>query len=836
MITPMIDLIVTHYDEPWEIGKPFFDMLAMQRLADFNQIRVILVQDGKENALDVSACLANYPYRVKVATIPHTGVSAARNAGLRVSQADWVMFCDFDDMFSSVYSMMLMLNVLPTDAEDCLHLDIMHEERRGHYKVNVLSQDFTTVTGKLYRRQTLLDKGIYFPEDMYIREDVVFNESLFMSVPAFRIKKIVSDYPLYTKTLREDSLTNSTDALQDRVDEMLMENILLTRIADTCGLPSNVYVSRALMDCYIILNTPDLFISERIKEIAIEFIRNNADTFSALRQSEVELELDISTYKIDRFAQYLHTQHGIDIFPPMLSVSDANTIQTIKDWLVYQAVDVPTVKANQNERIVVYCGTENVYDSMVTSAKTLLAHTHVDRIYFLTEHDTFPMPIPDCITNINVSNQTFFRKDGPNYKSTWTYMCLMRAAFTKLFPQYSKVLSLDIDIAINDDISDLWDYDLSDYYLAGVHETDRPTPDYINFGVVLMNLDKLRTDGMDDTIITALNTTHWDCPEQSAFSELCTGHILLLPSDYNYAPNVGIMPEPQQERITHYAGVKYWKHYSAFRKFASMSWDQIIALPDSDQGGQDEQERQDNMAPDPVPASRHEHVAAYIGTRNQYHMMLLSAKSLLATTPMDRIYFLLEEDSFPEPLPDCITCINVSGQHYFNEDGPNYHSDFSYMPMLRAAYPDMFPEHDRILSLDNDTIIKHDISGFFDMDLSNYYFAAALEARPGRQVSQPYFNTGVMLMNLTKMRQDHIDTVTIDDLNSTHYLNDSQDALNVSCENQILLVPSDYNACMFTARSNHIIIRHFAGKDKPYFDQYAEPYNKPWEQILRKES
>ena len=155
------------------------------------------------------------------------------------------------------------------------------------------------------------------------------------------------------------------------------------------------------------------------------------------------------------------------------------------------------------------------------------------------------------------------------------------------------------------------------------------------------------------------------------------------------------------------------------------------------------------------------------------------------------------------------------------------------MLMLRAAYPDMFPQYDVILSIDNDTIVEADISPLFETDMSNYYYAAALEARPGRKVEQPYFNTGVMLMNLRKMREDGIDKRTIADLNETHYLNDSQDALCVSCRDHILMIPPAYNACMFTAQTDTVYIRHFAGSHKPWFDQFAEPYNKPWNEILR---
>lgn len=46
-----------------------------------------------------------------------------------------------------------------------------------------------------------------------------------------------------------------------------------------------------------------------------------------------------------------------------------------------------------------------------------------------------------------------------------------------------------------------------------------------------------------------------------------------------------------------------------------------------------------------------ERVVVYAGTRNLYHDMVVSAKSLLCHDGADRIIFLIEDDAFPECLP-----------------------------------------------------------------------------------------------------------------------------------------------------------------------------------------
>ena len=60
----MLDLFITHYKEPWEICHYLLDTIACQRGIDFNDLRVLVVNDGDEVLL-VQEHFANYPYRIE---------------------------------------------------------------------------------------------------------------------------------------------------------------------------------------------------------------------------------------------------------------------------------------------------------------------------------------------------------------------------------------------------------------------------------------------------------------------------------------------------------------------------------------------------------------------------------------------------------------------------------------------------------------------------------------------------------------------------------------------------------------------------------------------------
>ena len=215
-------------------------------------------------------------------------------------------------------------------------------------------------------------------------------------------------------------------------------------------------------------------------------------------------------------------------------------------------------------KAAVYCGTSNLYADMVPAVKSLLANSDVDKVYLLIEDDVFPYELPACVESINVSEQTYFPKDGPNYRNGWTYMVLMRAALHRIFPDLDEILSLDVDTIVAKDISGLWEYDISDSYIAGVKEPGKSRGMvYINCGVMRMNLKKIR-DGKGDEIIRALNTKHYPFNEQDCINELCQGGILEIPSDYNANNYVAPTTTP---KVVHFAAIRNYQGHPLVKMY-----------------------------------------------------------------------------------------------------------------------------------------------------------------------------------------------------------------------------------------------------------------------------
>ena len=225
-----------------------------------------------------------------------------------------------------------------------------------------------------------------------------------------------------------------------------------------------------------------------------------------------------------------------------------------------------------------YCGTRNLYPDMEMSAKSIVANSDVDRVYFFIEDDEFTNELPPIVETRNVSNQKFFYSQNANRNSRFTYMAMMRTALCKLLDA-DKVLSLDCDTVAIRDCSSVWDIDISNSYFAATPEKwaeTRPGLIYCNIGVALLNLDKLR-DGKADEIINVLNTHYFRWVDQDAYNYLCQGRITEMDSAFNSCPWVVDGGRPA---IIHYAAREDWRDEPEAVKYRNMSWSRAMELHD----------------------------------------------------------------------------------------------------------------------------------------------------------------------------------------------------------------------------------------------------------------
>lgn len=289
-----LDIIVPHYDEPWGEGRKLFDMLALQRDVDFSDFRVILVNDGDKNDVFPEVFRSGYPYEVTGVRIPHGGVSAARNAGLDHSGAKWVMFCDFDDTFTSIYALRGIFDVLGTEDFDLLWTPFyveINEERKRQTKDEM---NLVFVHGKVFRRDFLIGHGLRFNTGLYFSEDTAFCAVVSMEIDPERVGKIKSDIVPYVWTYRPGSITTDPAKGYSNAVGLFRRQVYVAEEARKRGNMDHYrgYVARAVCDAYVtICRTDRDWDTAGFREEARDYIREHREDLRLVPEETVQAAL-----------------------------------------------------------------------------------------------------------------------------------------------------------------------------------------------------------------------------------------------------------------------------------------------------------------------------------------------------------------------------------------------------------------------------------------------------------------------------------------------------------------------------------------------------------------
>jgi glycosyltransferase involved in cell wall biosynthesis len=173
-----LQILVPQYKETENIIKPLLDSIEIQQNVDLkNDIGVIIVNDGTDVILSQDF-LNRYTYPIEYYLNEHKGVSATRNACLDHATADYVMFCDADDMFYNACGLYIVFREINGTGFDSLVSAFVEESRIYENNEPIYinhDMDSTFVHGKIHRRQFLIDNQIRWNEDLTIHEDSYFN-------------------------------------------------------------------------------------------------------------------------------------------------------------------------------------------------------------------------------------------------------------------------------------------------------------------------------------------------------------------------------------------------------------------------------------------------------------------------------------------------------------------------------------------------------------------------------------------------------------------------------------------------------------------------------------
>ena len=207
---------------------------------------------------------------------------------------------------------------------------------------------------------------------------------------------------------------------------------------------------------------------------------------------------------------------------------------------------------------ILLCGNQKVFDGALTELISITNKTkETIKCYIFTMDVSRIKPEYTCITDeqikflnkvvkakkqenevikldiTNLYEEEFGKcKNETAYCTPYTLLRLL----ADLVPEMpDKILYLDIDMMAGDDISKLYNIDVSEYEYAAVREKYGSIfiwPDYINAGMLLLNMKKIKETGLLEKARDLIKTKKMLFADQDAIYRSTTKK-LLLPRIYN---------------------------------------------------------------------------------------------------------------------------------------------------------------------------------------------------------------------------------------------------------------------------------------------------------------
>ncbi len=199
---------------------------------------------------------------------------------------------------------------------------------------------------------------------------------------------------------------------------------------------------------------------------------------------------------------------------------------------------------------ILFCGDDGVTDGIIISTVSILKnirrpiHIHIltldlevgEKHYraipeeFACHLDSIVKRHPQggSVTLYDLTDK--FTREPPtaNLNTSFTPPCMLRLFADEVEGLPSRLLYLDTDVVCRGDFSELYDRDLTGVELVGVLDhygrhffrARPPHQDYINSGVLLINLDMIRKTGLFRRAREMCRTKKMFMPDQSALNKL----------------------------------------------------------------------------------------------------------------------------------------------------------------------------------------------------------------------------------------------------------------------------------------------------------------------------
>ncbi len=202
---------------------------------------------------------------------------------------------------------------------------------------------------------------------------------------------------------------------------------------------------------------------------------------------------------------------------------------------------------------ILYCGDNNITNGLIISILSLIKHTDEElNIYVFTmKYDKYK-PLSKNVIKIldkkikeknknskikliDITNEVMECLPTANLSTRFTPYCMLRLFADKVDDLPSKILYLDNDVVALKNFNEFYNLDITNYDIAGVfdyygshiYRKKIIIKDYLNSGVLLMNLDRIKEKNLFEKCRIRCRDKEMLLPDQEAINTYCSKKLIV---------------------------------------------------------------------------------------------------------------------------------------------------------------------------------------------------------------------------------------------------------------------------------------------------------------------
>ncbi len=530
--TPKVSVIIPVYNTE-EYLRECLDSVIKQTLKD---IEIICVDDGStDNSLEILKEYAEKDPRFTVLAQQNLFAGAARNAGLAVARGKYVNFLDSDDfvaedMFRSMYE-----NAEESGSDICIcHVNIMNMKQMRTEKC---------IWG--LRDELMDDRKFFSPEDI--------KDHVFQFNQGWVWDKIYKRSFIEKKELHFQVQRTSNDVYFAFTALVFAQKVA---IVDEYLMTHRLHVKGSLE------NTREKSFNNIVRAIfAIKDFLENSQLYQIYKKSFVNFALNNIKWNyltLHEPANFLLRSAIQQKYEPLFRSLPKEEFYSEETYTFFEEFfKLPYIKDMQRVIPVVFATNSKYVMPLSVSIKSLIAKSSSDAEYaVLVMHSDISKDDISYLEALSEKNvlikcvkidiEKYISRDVAYERAYYSREMYFRVLIPELFWIFDKIIYLDCDIAVNEDVKKLYDVDIEDNIIGAVinpiikyqyieENINIPVANYFNSGVLLINCRKFTEYKIKEQFVDNLEKRKdLRYPDQDLLNILCYSHVHYLDTRWNW--------------------------------------------------------------------------------------------------------------------------------------------------------------------------------------------------------------------------------------------------------------------------------------------------------------